>query len=340
MSTSATNARTPGRWVRRRREVGVLLARRAAVSVPLLIVVSGVVFLLAAMSPFDPLAGYLGDRYERATPAQRAELESALGLDRPWWQAWLLWASALVRGDLGTSRVFAQPVAQVIAERLPWTMLLSLSALVLALVLGLTLGLLAGLRPGSLLDLVCTAAAVIVQAVPPFVLSLVAITVLGLGLRLLPIGGVAPPGEPLTAATLLRHLVMPVTVLAISQTPWLLLSSRMSVRQALASDPVQAAAARGLPRRVVVTSHVLPVSLAPLVSVLGARLPELIVGAVLVEEIFSWPGIAAALVASAQQLDFSLLAVLTLASTLLVLLGSALADACYLLLDPRVSADA
>lgn len=321
-------------------EVLGLAGRRALVALPVVVLVSMGVFALAAVSPFDPLAAYLGDRYERATPAQRADLTQALGLDDSWWSAWTTWVGGLLHGDLGHSRVFGQPVAQVIAERLPWTLLLSGIALLVATLAGIALGLSAGLRPTSPLGRACTAAAVALQSVPPFVLSLTAIAALSLGLRWFPTGGATVPGRPVTLASLAAHLALPVLVLALSQLPWLVLSLRASVTSALTSDPVRGAVARGLPWRTVVRGHVLPVSLAPLVTVLGARLPELIVGAVLVEEVFAWPGLAAALVAAAQQLDFALLALLSVATTAAVLLGSLLADAAYLALDPRVSADA
>lgn len=308
-------------------------------AVPILVVVSLGVFALAAVSPFDPLAGYLGDRYERTGSGQQDDLRAALGLDRSWWSAWSKWAADLLRGDLGSSRVFGQPVSQVIAERLPWTLLLSGVALALAAAVGIAAGAWAGLRRGGRTDRIVSGGAVLVQSMPPFVLSLGAIAIFALGLRVLPTGGVAPLGQAPGGADLIRHLVLPVSVLALSQVPWLVLSVRGSVTAALASDPVAAATARGLPRSAVVRGHVLPVSLAPVVTVLGARLPELVVGAVIVEEVFAWPGIASALVESAKQLDFPLLAFLTLATTALVLLGSLLADAAYLVLDPRVRAD-
>ncbi|MDO5711791.1 MAG: ABC transporter permease [Micrococcales bacterium] len=294
------------------------------------------VFALSAMSPFDPLAAYLGDQYERATPQQRAELTATLGLTQSWWTAWTTWVDAAAHGDLGQSRVFGQPVAQVIAERLPWTLLLSGAALTVATIGGVALGLAAGLRPASWLDRLCGGAAILLQSVPPYVLSLAAIAGLSLGVRWFPTGGATTPGRVVTPMSLAHHLVLPVLVLALSQLPWIALSLRAAVTSALASDAVRGAVARGLPWATVVRGHVLPVSLTPLVTLLGARLPELIVGAVLVEEVFAWPGLAAALVAAAQQLDFALLALLTVATTAVVLLGSLLADTAYLVLDPRV----
>lgn len=327
----------PSRWRRRAGEAARLAGGRLAVAVPIVLAVSVGVFLLAAFSPFDPLTAYLGDRAQYVGQEAREQMAAALGLDRPWWAAWLSWARGLTSGDLGWSRLYAQPVTQVFAERIGWTMLLSGCGIALALVVSIGLGLRAGLRPGSALDRFAVALAVLLQALPAYVLALVAVLVFALGLHVLPTGGIGPPGRPLTAAVVARHLVLPTCVLAASLVPWMLLSVRASVREALSSEPVRGALARGLSPRAIVRGHILPVSLAPVVTLLGARLPELVVGAVLVEEVFSWPGLAAATVSSALSLDLALLAALTIATTLLVLLGSLLADALYLVLDPRVT---
>lgn len=327
------------RWRDRRRELAGLVARRVAIGLPMLVGLSALVFLLAARSPFNPLAAYLGAGYQRTTDEQRESLSTALGFDVPWWRAWWSWATDLLQGDLGWSRGYAMPVSEVFAERLPWTLLLSGTALVVAVLSALVWGTVAGLHPGSWPDRIVTRVGVLVQAVPPFVLALGSVTVFAVILRWAPVAGASAPGEAPTFGGVVAHLVLPACTLALTQIPWLLLAVRTAVARARGSEPVRAARARGVSPVRVVTGHVLPVSLAPLVTIVGARLPELVVGAVLVEEIFAWPGIAAALVASAQSLDFPLLAALTLATTAVVLLGSLLADSTYLFLDPRVSAD-
>lgn len=326
----------PSRLRRRRGDLISLASHRLLLMVPLVALLSAGVFALAAFSPFDPLAGYLGTNYTTTGAAQRAEMAAALGLDVPWWHAWWQWATGLTHGDLGFSRIYSQPVAQVLADRLPWTLLLSGIGVSLGTVLALALGVHAGLRPGSVSDRLATWFAVLLQAVPPYVLALGGIAVFALGLRVLPVGGAAAPGSDITAASLTRHLVLPATVLALSVVPWMLLSVRASVAAAVRSEPVTLALARGLPTRTIVTGHVLPVSLAPLVTLIGVRLPELVVGAVLVEEVFAWPGVAAATVAAAKDLDFALLAALSVGTTVFVLIGSLIADAVYLVLDPRV----
>lgn len=327
----------PSRWQRRRGDIGRLALRRLGIAIPLILLVSVGVFALAAVSPFDPLVAYLGPEYQNASPVQRQQMSAALGYDVPWHQAWRTWLAGVVSGDLGFSRVFSQPVTEVIAERLPWTLLLAATGLLIAALFSIVLGVRAGVRPGGLADRFATGLAVTLQGLPSFVLALGSITVFALLLRLLPTGGLAPPGAPVTVGTVVRHLALPALVLGISQMPWFVLSVRNAIRDALSSDAVFGARARGLSPRTVVGKHIVPVSMAPLATLLGARLPELVVGSVLVEEVFSWPGVASAVVDSATELDFPLMAALTLGTTAIVLFGTLLADIAYLLLDPRVT---
>lgn len=325
---------------RRGRGIARMATRRALFAVPLTLGTSLVLFALASRSPFDPLAGYLGHRYLTMSTADKQRLATELGLDTPWWRQWFTWAGRVVTGDLGHSRAYGPPVTTVIAERAPWTLLLSGTALVAAVVIAIVAGLWAGLRPGRVFDRACTAAATVVQAVPPFVLSLAAITLCALTLRLLPVAGLTDPGAEPTIGQVARHLLLPATVLTLSLLPWLLLSLRQSIRAAAESDAVVGARARGIPEAVIVRRHILPVALGPFTTVIGLRLPELLVGAAIVEEVFSWPGLAGSLVTAARELDFPLLAALTIGTTLLVLVGSLLADVAHALLDPRVAHDA
>lgn len=339
MDTLTAAGLVAGRRARRRREIRGLVGRRLLWTVPLLVMISLGLFVLADASPFDPLVGYLGDRYQFTSTAQREAITAALQLDQGWWSAWTAWLADVARGDLGHSRSYAMPVASVVAERLPWTLLLSATGLVIAVALGLAGGLVAAFRPGSWVDRVASGLALIAQAVPPFVLALAAVVVGALALGWFPAGGARPVVGAVTWVGVAHHLVLPALVLGVSQTPWLLLTVRAEATEALASDPVRGAVTRGVGWAQVVRGHVLPAALVPLVTLVGVRLPELIVGAVLVEEVFAWPGLAAALVTSARTLDLPLLAFLTVTSTALVLLGSLLADLAYLAIDPRVRAD-
>ncbi|MFF3038178.1 ABC transporter permease [Arthrobacter citreus] len=332
-------ASRPARRRRRLRQTRVIVLRRLGLGVPVAVGVSLLVFLLASISPFDPLAAYLGDRFAQTSAEQREVLSESLGLGTSWIQAWWHWVTSALSGDLGYSRVFRQPVASVISERLPWTLLVAGTGLLLAAVGSLLLAARCARRPGGLLDRLTAAAATLLQGLPPFVISLGLLMVFALALGLLPGGGLSDPGTEPTAGQVLRHMILPVTATALSQLPWLALSLRASTREALASDAVRGALLRGLSERTVVRRHVMPAALAPFIAVLGTRLPEVIVGAVLVETVFSWPGLAAAVVSSAQALDFALLAALTVLTTAAVLAGSLVADLLYVWIDPRVSAD-
>lgn len=332
-------ASRPARRRRRLRQTRVIVLRRLGLGVPVAVGVSLLVFLLASISPFDPLAAYLGDRFAQTSAEQREVLSESLGLGTSWIQAWWHWVTSALSGDLGYSRVFRQPVASVISERLPWTLLVAGTGLLLAAVGSLLLAARCARRPGGLLDRITAAAATLLQGLPPFVISLGLLMVFALALGLLPGGGLSDPGTEPTAGQVLRHMILPVTATALSQLPWLALSLRASTREALASDAVRGALLRGLSERTVVRRHVMPAALAPFIAVLGTRLPEVIVGAVLVETVFSWPGLAAAVVSSAQALDFALLAALTVLTTAAVLAGSLIADLLYVWIDPRVSAD-
>lgn len=325
--------------VTRRAAVGRLVLRRLGFAVPVVVIVAFGVFLLAAASPFDPVHQYFGVQLYSASAADVARVRAELGLDEPVLAQFWNWVTGVLGGDLGVSRSFRQPVAQVVAERLPWTILLAATGLLLAVLLALVLGTAAAWRQGGWLDRAVTALGHAMEGVPPFVLALLSIAVFSLGLGWLPVAGLTDAGSAVTVGQVVEHLLLPALVLGVSQTPWLVLHVRQSMLTALAEDHVTGARARGLGERVVVLKHALPTALLPFVALLGARIPELVTGAVLVEEVFSWPGLAAAVVTAATAVDYPLLAIITLVATLAVLLGSLLADIAALLLDPRVSVD-
>lgn len=320
------------RW----RRSGRLVRARLLLAAPITAVVSLLTFWLASLSPFDPLAAYLGSRFEATSGEQRRILADQLGLDDSWLALWGRWArDVLLHWDWGQSRSMARPVSDVLADRLPYTLLLAGTGLVIAVVLSLLLGVRAAWRPGSWTDRLATGLAYSLQGIPPFVVGLVAISVFSISMGM-PAGGVSRAGADPTAGSIALHLVLPATVLGLSQVPWLLLNIRSSVIAALGEDHVTAARSRGLPDRTVVWKHALPAALLPFVTVIGVRLPELVSGALLVETVFAWPGLASATVGAAVDGDFPLLAAVTTVTCLAVLVGSALADAVYLLVDPRI----
>jgi peptide/nickel transport system permease protein len=314
-----------------------LAGRRTLFAAPVLLVVTFGVFAIAAASPFDPVKAYGGTAALGADQATLDRLRANLGVDEPFVERWWDWLTSALTGDLGDSSVLRQPVAQVIGERLVWSALLCAVAFAVAVLAGTLLGALAAHRQGGWLDRAITSLAYTLSAAPVFWIALLAIWLFALRLDVLPAGGLTDTAsEHVTAGQVTSHLVLPAGVLAISQLPWFTLYVRQGVGDALAEDPVRGARARGLSERTVLLGHALRSGLLPVLTLIGSRVPELITGALLVESVFSWPGIAAATVQAATAVDFPLLAALTALATAAVLVGNLLADLLYGLFDPRV----
>ncbi|MFJ5262080.1 ABC transporter permease [Streptomyces sp. NPDC088387] len=314
-----------------------LAGRRLLFAAPVLLVVTFGVFAVAAASPFDPVRAYAGTAALGADAETLDRLRENLGVDRPFVTRWWDWLTSALGGDFGQSSVMRQPVAQVIGERLVWSTLLCTVAFLVAVLAGTALGVLAARRPGSFVDRTVTSLAYSLEAAPVFWVALLAVWLFALQLDVLPAGGLTDTAsEQVTAGQVASHIVLPAGVLAISQLPWFALYVRQGVGDALAEDPVRGARARGLSERTVLLGHALRSGLLPVLTLVGSRVPELITGALLVETVFSWPGIAAATVEAATAVDFPLLAALTTLATAAVLLGNLLADVLYGLFDPRV----
>ncbi|MGV9559208.1 ABC transporter permease [Streptomyces sp. NPDC003522] len=314
-----------------------LAGRRALFAVPLLLVVTFGVFAIAAASPFDPVKAYADTAALGADQETLDRLRDNLGADRPFTARWWEWLTSALSGDLGQSSVLRQPVTQVIGERLVWSSLLCAVAFVAAVLAGTVLGVLAARRPGSWLDRIVSSLAYTLEAAPVFWIALLAVWLFALQWDVLPAGGLTDTAsERVTAGQVASHLVLPAGVLAVSQIPWFTLYVRQGVGDALAEDPVRGARARGLSESTVLLGHALRSGLLPVLTLIGSRVPELITGALLVESVFSWPGIAAATVEAATAVDFPLLAALTTLATAAVLVGNLLADLLYGLFDPRV----
>ncbi|HEX6340422.1 ABC transporter permease [Umezawaea sp.] len=324
---------------RRGRAIGRLALRRLGFAVPVLLLVSFALFVLAKASPFDPIERYFGVRIIGASPERIARIRENWGVDRPVVEQYLAWLRHAVAGDFGDSLSLRQPVSEVVGDRLGWTVLLVSVGFALALLLGLLLGTAAAWLRGGWLDRAITATSYTLEAAPVFWLGLAALYVFALHLRWLPGGGLTDAGEALGVGQVATHLVLPASVLAISQAPWFVLFVRQNLLESFSQDHVVGARSRGLSDRRVVVGHALRTSLLPFLTLVGARLPELITGALLVETVFSWPGIARATVDAALNVDFALMGALTVLATAVVLLGNLIADVLYALADPRVGLD-
>ncbi|WP_424215665.1 ABC transporter permease [Streptomyces sp. BI20] len=317
-----------------------MVGRRALLAAPVLLAVTFGVFAIAALSPFDPVKAYAGTAGLTATRAELDQLRANLGVDRPLVARWWDWLTSALGGDLGQSSVMRQPVSDVILERVGWSALLAGTAFAVAILLGTVLGVLAARRQGGPLDRVVSGLAYTLEAAPAFWLGLLAVWFFSVRLGVLPSGGLTDAdSDVVTLDQVASHLVLPALVLGVSQLPWFFLYVRQGVADALEEDPVRGARARGLADRTVLLGHALRSGMLPMLTLIGSRVPELITGALLVETVFSWPGIAAATVQAATAVDFPLLAALTVLATAAVLAGNLLSDLLYGLADPRVGFD-
>lgn len=299
------------------------LATRLLGMIVALFAVSVFTFLALATIPGDAASAMIGDS---ASQEQLAALRDQMGLSASLPQRYLTFAAGLLHGDLGRSLVSGRPVSAMILERLPYTLLLSFSAITLALLIGGLAGLIAGVRAGGPLDSVIMGGMSLGIAVPTFWSALLLIMLFSLQLRWLPVVG----------ATSARHLVLPTVVLALPTAAVLARLLRSSLQDTLGADYVRTAHAKGLHSRRVLTHHAMRNSLAPVVAVLGLQIGHLIAGAFVVETIFAWPGLGRLTVQAIFDRDYPVVLGTTLVIAASFLIINLLVDLAHGRLDPLV----
>lgn len=277
-----------------------------------------------------------------ATPAERAQVEAALGLDKPLPVQFLAFLGNALHGDLGRSFVFNQPSISLIFERLPATLELALVAILIALVIGIPLGLIAGLKPRSVTDETIMTGSILGFSLPNFWQGMMLVMIFSVWLGWLPSSGRGPTGQIFGIETSfaswegIRHLILPAINLALFKLSLVIRLTRTGVRETMPLDFVKFARAKGLTERRVVFVHVLKTILIPLVTVIGMEIGSLIAFGVVTETIFAWPGIGKLLIDSIMRLDRPVVvAYLLVVVSLFILLNFAV-DVLYSILDPRI----
>ena len=309
------------------------LARRCLQAVPLLLVVSTLVFVLIHAAPGGPLAIYLANPNVR--PADIERLRRALGLDRPLWQQYWSWLWAFVRGDWGYSFSDGRPVVARIVERVPATLELVGVSLACALVLTMPAGILAAVRRGGWFDRLTTAASIAGVSLPAFWFGLLLQMIFAVGLGWLPSSGRATPGEA-DAVDHLQHLLLPTAVLAIVLASGWSRYLRGSMLGTLSLPFIASARARGLTERRVVLRHALRNALGPLIALVTVDAALLVSGAVVTESVFAWPGLGSLFTEAIARRDYTVLMALLMLSASAVVAFNIVADLAHALVDPRV----
>ena len=310
------------------------LAKRLVGALPTLVGVSLLTFLFIRLIPGDAIAARLGTS-TALTPEQLVSLRAYFGLDQPLPQQYWSWLTALFRGDAGYSIRTGRPVLLEIAQRLPATLELAAAAAALAIALGVPLGLISALRPGSRLDLAVRIGGLIGLSLPSFWLGTLIIVLFSLYLRWLPnTGGYVDFAQD--PAGNLRLLLFPALTLGLALAAATMRMTRSAMLDVLSADYVRTAGAKGLAPRVILRRHVLKNGLIVVVTLLGIQVGQLLGGAVVVEEIFSVPGVGRMLLGAIVQRDYALVQGAVLAIAILFVALNIAVDVLYGYLDPRI----
>jgi peptide/nickel transport system permease protein len=311
------------------------ITRRLLHLIPVLVGVSLAVFLLLKLTPGDPATAILGIQ---ATPTEVARIRHAMGLDRPWLVQYSIWLVNVLRGDLGVSYQNKQPVALLIRQRLPATVELAMTSLLIAVVFGISTGILSALRRYTLADYLCTSLALFGISMPSFWFAIMLILIFALYLGWFPASGYAPWSEGL--GTHLKHLALPSIALGLFNTGALMRFTRSSMLEVISQDYVRTARAKGLMERVVIYRHALKNALIPTLTVLGLQVGFLLAGAVIIEQVFAWPGIGWLTLTAINQRDYPVVMGVVLIIALVFVLSNLVVDILYTWVDPRIRYDA
>jgi peptide/nickel transport system permease protein len=310
------------------------IGRRLLQSVPLLIGVSLIGFALMHLAPGGPLAVYTLNPTITNQDIERIRI--VFGLDQPIYIQYFKWATGMLTGNWGNTFFGGRPVLDVILERLPATFLLMGSALSVAILIGCTIGVLGAVRRYSVFDMLATSGAVVALSFPTFWFGLMAIYLFAIKLGLLPSGGMNELGEEDNLLDLLRHLILPVMVLALVITAVWSRYTRSSFLEVLHQDYMRTAKAKGLRAPARLLRHALPNALKPLIALLGLELPALFSGALVTETIFGWPGMGRLFVDALNMKEYPILMGMIMFTAGFVIAGNLIADILIALLDPRV----
>jgi peptide/nickel transport system permease protein len=317
------------------------IGHRLLQAIPLLVLISLVVFVLLHLIPGGPMAAYGNN--PNMTAADFARLEHELGLDAPVHVQYLRWLGALLRGDWGYSLASKRPVLVEIGDRLPNTIYLLSISLAVTLGIAIPIGILSAVRQYSVLDHAVTTVAFAGQSVPIFWFGLMLIIVFHVVLRnpvsgapLAPGGGMYTLGESFSILDRLHHLILPVSMLAVVGTATYTRYMRASMLEVIGQDYIRTAHAKGVPARRVLWHHAFRNAAIPVVTILALEVPVLFNGAVFTETIFSWPGMGRLFIESAFRYDYALLMAIILIGATLTIVSNLLADIAYAYLDPRI----
>ena len=300
-------------------------------------------FFLPRMMPGNPLALVAGADVGMMTSEQRAEVIAKAGLDQPMWQQYLKYWGNLLRLDFGYSYRQKTPIMEMIAQRLPWTLLITFSSIGISTVLGVLLGAISAWRRTSLFDIGMLWGMIMLGSLPAFWFGMLAISVISVNLGWLPTFGTQTLAAQMTQGEkildITKHAILPVATLSVLSIPNVYMTMRYTMLGVLGSDFIRTARAKGVRERGVLFRHVVRNSLAPVVTVLALRFGFAFGGTIVVETVFSYQGIGRMIFVAVAGRDYPVMQAAFLFFTVAVLLSNLAADLIYPFLDPRARAN-
>jgi peptide/nickel transport system permease protein len=312
------------------------LVRRLLIAIPVLFGILLISFVFVRLLPGDPMQVLLSPEQLGSSPEFVAQRRAELGLDDPVTVQYVAWVREVFQGNLGYSFHRRVPVTEMIGDRVGPTLLLTSAGVGLALLIGVPVGVFAALKQNSWVDYLSAAGSMLAISIPNFFLGLMAIYVFALWLGWLPTGGMGTLGAEPTFLDTVSHLALPAGVLSAVLLGPYVRYTRQSMLEVLRQDYITTANAKGVSRPGVTVFHALRNALVPLTTVLAIQIPALLAGTVIIETIFSWPGVGRLVLVAITSRDYPVILGVVLMSALLVMIFNLLADVAAAILDPRI----
>ena len=311
--------------------MGAYIIKRVFSLIPVLVLVGVTAFFLVHIIPGDPAVVMLGTD---ATPQQIQELQEQMGLNRPLYVQFVIWAGNVLRGDLGESYFLGRSVTTALMERLPATISLAIVSLFIAVLVGIPSGILAAIKQNRFLDQTIMVVAMIGVSVPSFWLGLTLILLFSVILRWFPSGGYIPLSEDFFGG--LRYIILPALALGFMQTALIARMARSSMLEVLCQDYIRTARSKGLKEHLVIIRHALKNTMIPVLTVIGLVFGILLSGTIIVETVFTYPGVGRLVVKAVRNRDYPLIQGALLMVSGIYVLVNLLVDLLYPILDPRI----
>ncbi|HCQ64483.1 MAG TPA: peptide ABC transporter permease [Rhodobacteraceae bacterium] len=312
------------------------IARRLLITIPMLLVISFLVYLGLEMTPGDAVSHMIDpEAAARMSDEQFAAMREALGLNKSFLERYGIWLVNVLQGNFGHSLSGGVAISTIVLDRLPATLELAIFALFFSTLFGCVLGTISALRRGSATDSALTVIGMLGVSIPEFFFGLVAILIFALNLGWLPVGGRLLPGYE-TFIDRLPHIVLPGLVMSLMMTAGVMRYSRSAMLDSLSREFIRTARSKGLPEWRIHLIHGFRVALTPVVVLIGFRLPTLIGGSVIIEKVFQWPGVGNEFIQAVRGSDYPLVMMIALLSVFAVLMASLIVDVLTALIDPRV----